>query len=410
MSKLTIFKHSRGSLEKGEAVKNLESIFWKESAYEDGEFTLKTKDSDLIETLRAGEYISCEVEGVDQSEYDLMVVEKVEVNRDQRGFLDITISGKNASVLWKYVPCLPNIESINKERNELSNFTPKKLMHLAMMRGNEYSEKNGYGIDYTWSGEKFGEIDKNDNKIETYNLGRRTVYDICREISQAYNLSFYGQWDPRSTDELRMVVNYPLDHRHIEFDYNNGDILSEKFLNDRSNVYDNIRVFTPEASMDYDANTVRVDFLTRLGFADHSDFEDEKAKMEAQQQANLEAVIAQRERVEAEGRGYNAAELADIYLRALQNSLYAVGYYYEQKEQAYAKAKELLYARRVDQFYSFEMSYDSENKYLQDYELGSIVSVTTSWGKKLDMIVTSFVRYEEYGMYKEYPELAEYRD
>lgn len=410
MSKLRIYKHDQWSLEREREVPHLESIFWKESAYEDGEFVLKTRDKENIRLLKSGSYITCDCKGAPRKNLHLMVVTTVNVKRDSLGLLDIEIKGKNASVMWKYQPCLPNIDSINKEINVWDDKTPKGAMYLTLLRGHEYAEKSYVNFDYDDINSNSDEILVDDNRIERIDVGRRTVYDVCREISQAYLISFYGVIRSVPDPRFAMVYFYPiLTDRGVTFSYENGDILSENYTHDNSNMYHEIRVFTPDASDNYSDDGDYGDYFYRLGFADHQDFEDERKKVEAQQQANLEAVKRQREMAESEGRDYTPAELADIYLRALQNGLENVGYYYEQKSQAYAKAKELLRARQTDKFYSFEISPSARYKYREDYDLGHVVRVHTSWDDRVDMLVASFVRYEEQGMYKEYPELIEYK-
>ena len=410
MSKLTVYKHNQWSLEREVEVPNLESIFWKESAYEDGEFILKTRDTFNINHLRSGSYVTCDCEGTPRDRLHLMVVTSVNVKRDSLGQVDIEIKGKNASIMWKYQPCLPNIESINKEINVWDDKTPKGAMYLTLLRGHEYAAKSFVNFDYDNINSNSNEILADDNRIERIDIGRRTVYDVCREISQAYLISFYGVIRSVSDPRFAMVYFYPIDTGNaVTFDYKAGDILSENYTHDNSNMYHEVRVFTPDASDHYSDDGEYGDYFYRLGFADHEDFEDERRKVEAQQQANLEAVKRQRELAESEGRDYTPAELADIYLRALQNGLENVGYYYEQKAQAHAKAKELLRARQTDKFYSFEISPDARRKYRKDYDLGHVVTVKTSWGDAIEMLVSSFVRYEEYGMYKEYPELIEYK-
>ena len=195
-------------------------------------------------------------------------------------------------------------------------------MYFSLLRGHEYADKSYANFEYDNINSNSNEILDDDKKIKRIDVGRRTVYDVCRELSQAYLISFYGVIRSVSNPKFAMVYFYPIDTRKgVTFSYQNGDILSENYTHDNSNMHHEVRVFTPDTSEHYSEEGGYADYFYRLGFADREDFEDERKKVEAQQEANLEAVRRQRELVESEGRDYTPAELANIYLRALESSL-----------------------------------------------------------------------------------------
>lgn len=386
-----------GQFKPKEAVTGYESLFWKDSCVQPGEFKLKTFDiQPTMDKLPLKSYITL----MDNGREAIMLVEKYSVKTDSEGRSYLEVSGRSGET---YLEARPALKDYSKGIDEVSysyrNYRPYNLMLRIMydciIRPTRYSFSQDYNFTpISYDGPK-GDV------IDEYHVPRASIYSCVREIAEANGFSFrmvnsIAKEDSAVTDALydfrpgrdRRGSGEPM------FSADQGDFLSESYDESIVDQADTVYAFSKLAMSGYGSSTYKGNYTHRFRFVDVPDSEPKDLIRE--DDLTIKDSINQTFYVDE----YN--QNISLLVRSL-NTLSIRDY---QKRTTVEKAKEMYKVSQKTASYSFEVSPYSKKAFIKDYYIGDIIKVQPSWGSPTDMRIESYVRNEDASGEIGYPELT----
>ena len=380
---MEIYRLDSNTFKPTDIVTGLSSYHWEDKFTSAGSVTLETPHiRQTMELIPPETYLGNSIDNT------VMYIEKHSVTTDN-GIPKLTISGRSGQAFLEARFAVERLSNgINEESHELKGYRVYELMRQVLR-----SSRLSTGFDYDLG---FPYMYKTPDSpvgpwIENFEVPRQSVFKILSDLSESYGVSFRMLREINSNAEYPVLMSFMPGYIRTNksnpmFSYTNGDILNERFVWDVTNRADFVTAFTPIATNSY-------------GYTKYKGHYSHRAKMVDRPESEPKDLMQ-----------YGNLGLTDplAWLKSLMDAMNNLEILYYQQGVVKEQSKLYFNAAKKTKKYSFDISSSAKAKYGNEYNLGDIVTVHSSFSDMVDMRVSSYIRTMDESGYNEYPVLEEY--